>query len=39
LGIGIGYTTNKINTTMASDQRIIKILKEFYKINDYLQND
>ena len=39
LGIGVGYTTNKINTTMTSDQRITKILKEFYKINGYLQND
>jgi CubicO group peptidase (beta-lactamase class C family) len=33
LGIGVSYTTNKINPTMASDQRIINLLKEFYKIN------
>jgi CubicO group peptidase (beta-lactamase class C family) len=31
LGIGVAYTTNKINPTMASDQRIINLLKEFYK--------
>jgi CubicO group peptidase (beta-lactamase class C family) len=33
LGIGVSYTTNKINPTMASDQRIINLLKEFYKTN------
>jgi CubicO group peptidase (beta-lactamase class C family) len=33
LRIGVSYTTNKINHTMASDQRIINLLKEFYKIN------
>jgi CubicO group peptidase (beta-lactamase class C family) len=33
LGIGVSYTTNKINSTMASDQRITNLLKEFYKIN------
>ena len=33
LGIGVGYTTNKINPTMALDQRIINLLKEFYRIN------
>jgi len=33
LGIGVAYTTNKINPTMASDQRIINLLKEFYRIN------
>jgi len=32
LGIGVAYTTNKINPTMVSDQRIINLLKEFYKI-------
>jgi CubicO group peptidase (beta-lactamase class C family) len=32
LGIGIAYTTNKINPTMASDQRIINLLKKFYEI-------
>ena len=33
LGIGVGYTTNKINPTMASDKRIINLLKEFYRLN------
>ena len=33
LGIGVAYTTNHINPTMASDKRIIDLLKEFYKIN------
>jgi len=33
LGIGVAYTTNKINPTMGSDFRIIKLLKEFYKID------
>jgi hypothetical protein len=33
LGIGIAYTTNKINSSMSSDFRIIKLLKEFYKIH------
>jgi CubicO group peptidase (beta-lactamase class C family) len=33
LGIGVAYTPNKINTTMASDQRIINLLKELYRIN------
>ena len=32
LGIGIAYTTNKINPTMSSDQRIIDLLKKFYEI-------
>ena len=32
LGIGVAYATNKINPTMASDKRIIDLLKEFYKI-------
>ena len=32
LGIGVAYTTNKINPTMGSDFRVIKLLKEFYKI-------
>ena len=32
LGIGVAYTTNKINPTMASDQRIINLLKKFYEI-------
>jgi CubicO group peptidase (beta-lactamase class C family) len=31
LGIGVSYTTNKINPTMGSDFRIINLLKEFYK--------
>jgi CubicO group peptidase (beta-lactamase class C family) len=33
LGIGVAYTTNKINSTMASDQRVINLLKNFYDIN------
>jgi len=33
LGIGVAYTTNKINPTMSSDFRIINLLKEFYKLN------
>jgi CubicO group peptidase (beta-lactamase class C family) len=33
LGIGVAYTTNKINPTMGSDFRIINLLKEFYKIH------
>ena len=33
LGIGVAYTTNKINPTMASDQRIINLLKKFYEIS------
>ena len=33
LGIGVAYTTNKINPTMGSDFRIINLLKGFYKIN------
>jgi len=32
LRIGISYTTNKINPTMKSDQRIISLLKKFYEI-------
>ena len=32
LGIGIAYTTNKINSTMSSDIRVINLLKEFYKL-------
>jgi CubicO group peptidase (beta-lactamase class C family) len=32
LGIGVSYTTNKINPSMTSDQRAITLLKEFYKI-------
>jgi len=32
LGIGVSYTTNKINPSMTSDQRVINILKELYKI-------
>jgi CubicO group peptidase (beta-lactamase class C family) len=32
LGIGVAYTTNKINPTMGSDLRIINLLKEFYKL-------
>jgi CubicO group peptidase (beta-lactamase class C family) len=31
LGIGVAYTTNKINPTMGSDFRIINLIKEFYK--------
>ena len=33
LGIGIAYTTNKINPTMGTDFRIINLLKEFYKLH------
>jgi len=33
LGIGVAYTTNKINPTMGSDFRIINLLKEFYKLH------
>jgi CubicO group peptidase (beta-lactamase class C family) len=33
LGVGIAYTTNKINAGMSSDLRVIKLLKEFYKLN------
>jgi len=32
LGIGISYTTNKINGSMESNQRVLKLLKEFYNI-------
>ena len=32
LGIGVSYTTNKVNPTMASDKRIINLLKKFYEI-------
>ena len=32
LRIGVAYTTNKINPTMASDKRIINLLKKFYEI-------
>ena len=32
LGIGVAYTTNKINPTMESDKRIINLLKKFYEI-------
>jgi len=32
LGIGVAYATNKINPTMASDQRIINLLKKFYEL-------
>jgi CubicO group peptidase (beta-lactamase class C family) len=32
LGIRVSYTTNKINPRMESDQRVINILKELYKI-------
>jgi CubicO group peptidase (beta-lactamase class C family) len=31
LGIGVAYTTNKINPTMKSDQRVINLLKKFYE--------
>jgi CubicO group peptidase (beta-lactamase class C family) len=33
LGIGVAYTTNKINSIMGSDFRIINLLKEFYKLH------
>ena len=33
LGIGVAYTTNKINQTMGSDFRIINLLKEFYNLH------
>ena len=32
LGIGVAYTTNKINPTMGSDLRIINLLRKFYKL-------
>ena len=32
LGIGVAYTTNKINPTTSSDQRIINLLRKFYEI-------
>lgn len=32
LGMGFAYTTNKINSSMNSDQRIIRLLKKFYEI-------
>jgi CubicO group peptidase (beta-lactamase class C family) len=32
LRVGVAYTTNKINPSMASDQRIINLLKKFYEI-------
>ena len=32
LGIGVAYATNKINSTMTTDQRIINLLKKFYEI-------
>jgi CubicO group peptidase (beta-lactamase class C family) len=31
-GLGIAYTTNKINPTMSGDIRIINLLKKFYEI-------
>jgi CubicO group peptidase (beta-lactamase class C family) len=31
LGIGVSYTTNKINPTMGSDLRVINLLKKFYE--------
>jgi CubicO group peptidase (beta-lactamase class C family) len=33
LGIGVSYTTNKINPTMGLDVRVINLLKEFYKLH------
>jgi len=33
LGIGLSYTTNKINPTMVSDFRTVNLIKEFYKLN------
>jgi CubicO group peptidase (beta-lactamase class C family) len=32
LGMGFAYTTNKINPSMNTDQRIISLLKKFYEI-------
>jgi CubicO group peptidase (beta-lactamase class C family) len=32
LGMGFAYTTNKIKSSMNSDQRIIRLLKKFYEI-------
>ena len=32
LGIGVAYTTNKINSTMNLDRRIVNLLKVFYEI-------
>lgn len=34
LGIGVSYTTNKMNATMGSDNRIINLLKKFYELSD-----
>jgi len=33
LGVGVAYTTNKINSTMEPDKRILNLLKKFYEIN------
>jgi len=33
LGIGVAYATNKINSSMASDQRVVNLLKKFYDIH------
>jgi len=33
LGIGVAYTTNKINPAMGSDYRAVNLIKEFYKLN------
>jgi CubicO group peptidase (beta-lactamase class C family) len=32
LGIGVSYVTNKINSTMSSDLRIVNLLRQFYKL-------
>jgi CubicO group peptidase (beta-lactamase class C family) len=32
LGMGVAYTTNKINPTMGPDFRIVNLLKEFYRL-------
>jgi CubicO group peptidase (beta-lactamase class C family) len=35
LGIGVSYTTNKINHSINSDQRVINLLKSFYNLYNY----
>jgi len=32
LGIGVSYTTNKVNHSINSDQRVINLLKSFYNL-------
>ena len=35
LGIGVSYTTNKVNHSINSDQRVINLLKSFYNLYNY----